>query len=225
MVNPPTLELVPSQGQPAGPVLPTGVPPLAKTTVGVSLVGILGGARQTPTGRPPMWSFPRPKFVTPAPQFVIPAKAGIQRGGVRASTNNSAAERRQSRTHERLSNKAQPHRSGHSGFALSGDIANPGRPPRHVIPVPQFVILAKAGIQRGGEEGARSPGREARQTPTGRPPMCSFPRPKIRHSGPSIRHPGPPFVILAKAGIQRGGEEGACTAGACPQLRVRRPAA
>ena len=77
-------------------------------------------------------------------------------------------------------------------------------PPRHVIPAPQFVILAKAGIQRGGEEGARSPGREARQTPTGRPPMCSFPRPKIRHSGPSIRHPGPPI----RHSRERGNPEG-----------------
>ena len=75
------LDLLPTQCQPAGPVAPTGVPPLAKTTVGVSLVGTLGGARQTPTGRPPMCSFPPPKFVTPAPHLVIPAKAGIQRGG------------------------------------------------------------------------------------------------------------------------------------------------
>ena len=64
--------LVPSRG-PAGPVVPTGIPTTTKTTVGVSLVGTLGGARQTTAGRPP-------------PHLVILAKAGIQRGRVAPTT-------------------------------------------------------------------------------------------------------------------------------------------
>ena len=45
------LGLVPSRG-PAGPVIPTGVPQSAKTTVGVSLVGTLGGAWHTRVSQP-----------------------------------------------------------------------------------------------------------------------------------------------------------------------------
>ena len=53
---------------------------------------------------------------------------------------------------------------------------------------PPFVIPAKAGIQRGGEE-------------WGGPLGPSEANP------PSRERPGPPFVIPAKAGIQRGGGE------------------
>ena len=67
--------------------------------------------------------------------------------------------------------------------------------PHFVIPVPpHFVIPAKAGIQRGGEEcGKASRVSEAKPT---------FPR----APAPRFVIPAPHFVIPAKAGIQRGGE-------------------
>ncbi len=65
---------------------------------------------------------------------------------------------------------------------------------------PQIVILAKAGIQRGGEGGktAASLG----------PKACPGLRSGIgdsRRIAPRTRQSGPPIVIPAKAGIQRGG--------------------
>ena len=83
--------------------------------------------------------------------------------------------------------------------------------PLFVIPAPHFVVLANAGIQRGGEEEARSAG--------------ACPQPGAPAGPPRHVIPAPHFVILANAGIQRGGEEEACSAGACPPPRTRRPPA
>ena len=76
-----------------------------------------------------------------------------------------------------------------------------------VIPAFQFVIPAKAGIQRGGERQDRHQSwyESMSWTPIRDRPLR---QPLIRHSRHPFANPASHFVIPAKAGIQRGGERG-----------------
>ena len=218
----------------------------------------IGGQAGLPRAPAPRFVIPAPRLVIPAPHFVIPAKAGIQRGGEECGKASRASEanppsqerrppdssfrpptssfRRRPESRGAVRGEATPHpttnhgqqagpppssfrrrpesRGAVRGEATPRPTTNHGQqagPPPSSFRPPTPVIPAKAGIQRGGEEGGKAsraseakPASQERRRPTSscRPPNSSFRR-RPESRGAVRGEAGPPRCIGGQAGLPR----------------------